>query len=174
MKTITTENLYLRQLSPEDITAEYISALNDQEVVRLTGARFERWDEEKVKRYVEESNRAGISLLIGIFLKNHDKHIGNIRLFNFDKNHDRVELGIMIFDKSQWGKGYGTESLGAVEKYVFEDLGLHKICADYYSVNVGSARIFEKMGFVIEGVFKEHFQLDGKYVDSIRIAKFND
>jgi len=173
MKKIITPDLYLRPLSIDDITPEYIDALNDKEVVKLTEARHQKWDEESVKKYVKDSNLEGQSQLAGIFLRKSGKHIGNIRLFNFSPRHKRVELGIMLFDKSQWSKGYGAQSLEAMANYVFSDLKLHKICADYYSVNVASAGMFKKAGFEIEGVYKEHFRLDGDYVDSVRIAKFN-
>lgn len=173
MEPIVTQNLYLRQLTVEDITQAYVDALNDPEVVRLTEARHFEWNHESVAEYVERSNVEGESLLFGVFLKSSDKHIGNIRLSNFSKQHHRVELGIMIFDKSQWGKGYGREALIAVTDYVFGVLKLHRLCADYYAVNTASARMFEKAGFKIEGVFRDHFFLDGDYVDSIRIAKIN-
>jgi len=173
MKKIITEHLCLRKLLVSDITRDYINSLNDLEVIRLTETKYEKWTMPKVKKYVIKSNEPGKSLLTGIFLKETDKHIGNIRLFNFNEHHRRAELGIMIFDKSQWSKGYGTESLGAFTKYAFERFSLHKICADYYSPNKASARIFEKSGFKTEGIFKDHFLLDGKYVDSIRIAKFD-
>lgn len=173
MEKIITENLYLKQFSVSDITKEYIHALNDFTIVRLTEARHRTWTLDDVKKYVRDSNKENISLLIGIFLKKNNKHIGNIRLFNFHKVHKRVELGIMIYDKSQWSKGYGTEAIIAIEKYVFNTLKYHKICADYYSVNTASARMFEKAGYIIEGTFKDHFFLRDRYVDSIRIAKFN-
>lgn len=172
MKKIVTENLFLRQFIIADITQEYINALNDKEVVRLTEARHQQWDEESAKRYVQESNIEGVSQLIGIFLKEAGKHIGNIRLFNFGR-HNRAELSIMLWDKLQWSKGYGAESILAVGDYAFNDLKLHKICADYYSVNTASAKMFQKAGFEIEGVFQDHFVLDGEYVGSVRIAKFN-
>lgn len=171
MEKIVTQNLYLRPMSVSDVSQEYVTALNDTEVVRLTEARHQKWDNESARRYVVESNAEGISQLIGVFLRKSAKHIGNIRLSNFSARHKRAELGIMIWDKSQWSKGYGAESLMAITDYAFNRLELHKICADYYSVNLASARMFEKAGFKIEGVFKEHFLLDGVYVDSVRIAK---
>jgi len=173
MKKIITSNLYLRQLSAEDITPEYTRSLNDREVVRLTEARHQKWNEENVRRYVKESNIKGKSLLVGIFLRELNKHIGNIRLSNFNKYYKRVEFGIMIFDKLHWSKGYGTEALNAISNYIFKDLKLHKICADYYSVNVASAKMFKKAGFKVECLFKDHFLLDGENINSVRIAKFN-
>ncbi len=173
MKKIITNNLYFEELSVKDITPSYVNALNDPEVVRLTGARHKQWNKENVKKYVIESNIKNVSQLIGIFLKKNDKHIGNIRLFNFNFYHKRVELGLMIFNKTEWSKGYGTESLNAISTYVFEILKLHRICADYYAINIGSAKIFKKAGFIVEGAFKDHFILNGKYVDSIRVAKLD-
>ena len=173
MQKITTKNLYLRELLSDDITSEYIDALNDQEIVGLTEARHRTWSPDDVRKYVIESNKEWVSKLIGIFLKKTDKHIGNIRLFNFHNIHKRVELGIMIYDKSQWSKGYGTESLNAIGNYVFDILKYHKICADYCSINIASVRMFQKAGFVIEGLFKDHFFLNNRYVDSVRIARFN-
>ena len=173
MQKIKTKNLYLRELLLNDITSEYINSLNDSEVVGLTEARHRKWSRKNVRKYVIESNKKGVSKLIGIFIKKTGKHIGNIHLFNFNKIHKRLELGIMIYDKSQWSKGYGTESLIAIENYVFNILKYHKICADYYSTNIASSRMFKKAGFVIEGIFKDHFFHNNKYVDSVRIAKFN-
>ncbi len=79
----------------------------------------------------------------------------------------------MIFDKAQWSKGYATEAIRATIRHAFETLRLHRVHADYYAGNTASARVFDKAGFAVEGVFRDHFQLEGRYVDSIRVAKLN-
>lgn len=168
-----TLNLYLTNLMVRDITSLYIKALNDNEVVQFTEARHVKWNMRNVKQYLSDSFKSSSSQLIGIFLKQDDKHIGNIRLSSFSLIHKRVDLGIMIFDKTQWGKGYGTESINGIIRYVFTQLNIHKICADYYVVNIASAKIFKKAGFIREGVFHDHFFTKGKFVDSIRVVKYN-
>lgn len=173
MEPIVTERLYLRPLSAQDVTAAYVDALRDSDVVRWTEARHVAWDRERVVQFVKQSNAEGVSMLFGIFLKESDRHIGNLRLFNFHPIHRRAELSFLLFDKTQWSKGYATEAVKAVTRYAFEMLQLHRIHADYYAVNAGSARVFEKSGYEIEGVFKEHVFVDGGYMDSIRIAKLN-
>lgn len=173
MKKIETIRLLLRQLKVSDVSDKYIKALNDKEIITLTEARYRKWTRSKVIDYVKNSNNPKSSLLIGLFVKKPFKHIGNIRLSGYNLRHKRVDLGIMIFDKTEWGKGYATEALIGVENYVFGQLQFYKICADYYSVNKASEKIFKKAGYVIEGVFKDHFLLDGKYVDSVRISKIN-
>lgn len=169
--TLTTARLFLRPLEVEDITPAYLEALNDPEVVRWTEARHQRWDEASIAEYIGRSNCEGVSVFLGIFLKDSDRHIGGIRLFNFHPVDRRAELSLMIFDKSLWSKGYGGEALAAVVDYAFEVLGLHRLHADYYAANTASARLFAKAGFQLEGVYKDHFFMDGAYMDSIRVAK---
>lgn len=168
---LTTERLYLRPLEGEDITPAYLEALNDPDVMRWTEARHQYWDEERAADYIRRSNREGVSTLLGIFLKDSDRHIGGIRLFNVHPVDRRAELSLMIFDKSQWSRGYATEALEAVVDYAFRELGLHRLHADYYAANTASARLFAKAGFQIEGVYKDHFFVDRVYMDSIRVAK---
>ena len=170
---ITTERLLLRTLSAADVTPRYIDALNDPEVVGFTEARHAPWNRQRVMEFIEQSNRDGVSTLIGVFLNKGGRHIGNLRLFNFRPAHRRAELSFIIFDKTQWSKGYATEAVCALCRYAFERMRLHRIHADYYTPNLASARLFEKSGFRIEGVYQDHFFLNGRYVDSIRVAKLN-
>ncbi|MHA2246038.1 MAG: GNAT family N-acetyltransferase [Candidatus Hodarchaeales archaeon] len=170
IKENTSDNLILRTFTHDDVTQEYLDALNDYSIIKFTEARHHKWDREKINTYISESNVDDKTRIIGIFLRSSGKHIGNIRLSGFNPNHKRVDLGIMLFDKSQWSKGYGTEAIRAISKYIFNELKLHKICADYYSVNKASARMFNKAGFEIEGVYKDHFLFENTYVDSNRVG----
>lgn len=171
MQPVTTPRLELRPLTIGDVTDRYIRALQDPEVIRWTGARHVRWDREEILNYVQRTTVDGVSVLLGVFLMPSRKHIGNVRLFNFHQVDRRVELALMIFDKSEWGHGYGTEAAMAASDYAFHTLGFHRVHADYYATNRASARLFAKAGFRIEGVFKDHFRVHGAYVDSIRVAK---
>jgi [ribosomal protein S5]-alanine N-acetyltransferase len=174
VRTLITERLYLREFTIDDITPLYLDSLNSKEITGLTEARHKNWNLENTVEYIKNSNIEGVSKLIGIFLRQDNRPIGNIRLFNFHPVHKRAELGILIYDKACWGKSYGTEALKAVNDYAFRELNLHRIVADYYSVNIGSAKIFQKAGYTIEGVFKDHFWLDGKFIDSIRVGIINN
>lgn len=168
------ERLVLRELRPEDVGATYVAGLNDPDVVGRTEAAGRQWTEPEIRRYVAESNQAGVSQLIGLLVKPELRHVGNIRLSGFSNRHRRVDLGIMLFDKSYWGRGLGTEAIKATIQYVFGTLGMHRICADYHADNVASGRMFASAGFVTEGTFRDHFFVNGAYVDSVRVAKLND
>jgi len=137
--------------------------------MKQTESKYTIWTKDRCKKYIRKSNKEGI--LLGIFLSSNGKHLGNIRLSNINITHKRVELGILIYNPKNWNKGYGTEALFEVDKWIFGFWGFHKICADYYSINQASAKMFKKAGYKIEGIFKDHFYMDNKYIDSIRVAK---
>lgn len=168
---LSSRRLTIRILRPDDITVTYLNALNENEIVGLTEARHQHWNIANVTQYIKNSNRPGESILFRISLKEVDKPIGNIRLFNFHELYNRAELSFLFYDKEEWGKGYATEALETVVNYAFKSLKLHRIYADYYELNARSGRVFEKLGFEMEGVFRDHFIIDDVYIDSVRVGK---
>ena len=173
IEPIVTPRLMLRPVGVDDISAAYLDGLNDPDVVRWTEARHVVWTRERAAEWIERSNVPGVSLLLGWFVRGSGKHIGNIRLFNMHPLHRRAELSLIVFDKTEWSKGYATEAVTAVTAYAFATLALHRIHADYYAGNAASARVFAKAGYEIEGVYRDHVVVDGAYMDSIRAAKLN-
>ena len=173
MKELYSERLLLRPFLEADICDAYIVGVNNTEIVRLTEARHQQWSRDDIVQYVRACNQGEFSDLIGLFDRESHTHLGNIRLSGFSRIHRRIDLGIMIYNLNYQGRGLGTEALLALDAYVFDELALHRICADYYSINAASARMFEKAGWRIEGIFREHFYLDGRFVDSVRVAKLS-
>lgn len=170
---IDCSRLVLRNFTTKDINNDYVKALQDYEVLKFTEARHRKWDISAIKKYVIDNEKNQEKCLIGIFLKNieDNAHIGNIRLSAINYIHSRLDLGIMIHKKEYWGKGYATEALKCITEYLLNNHVVHRICADYYSINDASAKIFSNAGFVIEGVFVDHFKFGDNYIDSVRVAK---
>jgi len=78
-------------------------------------------------------------------------------------------LGYSIAESEQ-GKGLMTEALRAAIHYVFTEVGLHRIEANYMPSNVRSGRVLEKLGFVIEGQAKDYILINGKWEDHVRTS----
>jgi ribosomal-protein-alanine N-acetyltransferase len=72
--------------------------------------------------------------------------------------------------QSEEGKGLMTEALTAAVSYMFEEVGLHRIEANYMPRNAASARVLEKLGFVIEGHAKDYIMIDGRWEDHVRTS----
>ena len=61
-------------------------------------------------------------------------------------------------DPGAQGHGYATEAVGEVLRYLFEDRGKHKVCADCDTRNEPSWRLLERLGFEREGELREGFR----------------
>ena len=67
-----------------------------------------------------------------------------ISLMNGIKNKI-CDIGIMIGDKSSWGKGYASEVINVISRYAFRSLNVNKLTAGAISPNIGVIKAFLKM-----------------------------
>ncbi|MDP5147517.1 GNAT family N-acetyltransferase [Shewanella sp. ULN5] len=81
-------------------------------------------------------------------------------------------LGYSIAEKHQ-GKGLMSEVLSSTIAYVFEELNLHRIMANYIPENVKSSAVLERLGFEREGLAKSYLQIAGQWQDHILTSKLN-
>lgn len=137
--------------------------LNDSEIMRLLGRRSPLSMAEEEKWY-EEYLKTGKSKIFAIISKD-GTHIGNIGIHNTDHVNRRATLGIMLGQKSLWGKGYGSDAVVTALRYAFKDLGLHKVSLRVFRNNARAVSSYEKCGFKKEGVEREQVFKDGKFQD---------
>jgi ribosomal-protein-alanine N-acetyltransferase len=71
------------------------------------------------------------------------------------------------------GQGMMYEALTAAIKYVFDELRLHRIMANYRPQNERSARLLERMGFRIEGFAQNYLLIDGEWRDHVLTSLTN-
>lgn len=97
--------------------------------------------------------------------------IGYIFLTGILKSH-RVarELGIVIGDPEDWGHGYGTEATRLILDYGFRELNLHRVELLVLDYNQRARRVYEKLGFVFEGVQREARWIDDQWRDVIQMS----
>lgn len=71
------------------------------------------------------------------------------------------------------GRGLMTEALRAANAYVFEEVRLHRIMANYRPENARSARVLERLGFRHEGLARDYLFIDGAWRDHNLTALVN-
>ncbi len=157
-------------LLPEHVSQAYVGWLNDPELIRYTdvspGATM-----DSVRTYVEAAVAAPNVAMWRILVEG-SAHIGNIRLSNIRWMHRRAEVALMIGDRDYWGRGLGPEAIDLVSRHAFDELDLHKLIAGILEPNVGSRRAFEKAGFQIEAVLREHAVFEGALCDTLQMTRF--
>jgi len=165
---IETDRLIIREFAVKDITDKYINWLNDIDVNRYLDVRFFLpQTEESVIDYVKSISASSNILLLGVFCKKTREHIGNITFSSIDRVNHSGTIGIAIGNKFFWGKGYALEALKAVIEYAFTELSLHRLEAGVSVGNKASIKLFEKAGFIAEGIKKESGKFGDNYIDSI-------
>ncbi|WP_442599833.1 GNAT family N-acetyltransferase [Neobacillus sp. D3-1R] len=92
---------------------------------------------------------------------------------NLKRFSHRVEFGVGVL-KEFWGFGIGKNLLK--ESISWADLnGIKKMNLNVTEINEKAIRLYEKLGFEIEGVLKKDKLLsDGKYYNTIMMGRFND
>jgi RimJ/RimL family protein N-acetyltransferase len=146
--------------------------MNDKEVVRYMEV-FNDYSKEDLENYLRSAEKDNALLFWAIHVKANAKHIGNIKIDPINRYHGYGEYGIMMGDKSEWGKGYASEATKTVIEYCFKQEGLRKIVLGVVEDNLPAVNLYKKLGFVTEGIYKDHGKYDGHYCNILRMAIFN-
>ena len=166
------KQVYLRLISSEDVSEEYVKWMNDYEVTRYTESKYIQFSRANLIEYVNRVNDES-NYMFAVFANESEKHIGNIKLGNINWIHRYGDVGLIIGDKEYYGKGIATESISLVSEFAFNHLNLHKIWCGIYKNNVGSIRAFEKSGYEVYATEKSKYFFEGRYVDAVYMHKFN-
>lgn len=75
--------------------------------------------------------------------------------------------------QSEQGKGIATETVQAGLNYVFDELDLHRVMANYMPSNKRSERVLTKLGFEREGFARSYVKIAGVWQDHILTSKLN-
>jgi ribosomal-protein-alanine N-acetyltransferase len=73
-------------------------------------------------------------------------------------------------DEKQAGKGYIAEALVVLFRFVFEELGLHRVQIAIIPRNHPSRRVVEKLDLREEGVALRYLEINGVWEDHVRYA----
>ena len=162
---LNTPRLLLRAFAPADVPTLVILA-NDYEVAKNTLNIPHPYREEDARQWVritQESFQQQTSYAFALELRATGEFIGGIGL-TLERRFDRAEAGYWL-GQPYWGKGLATEALGALLRFGFEELKLHKIYATHIAENPASGRVMRKNGMVKEGELAQHTKRDGRYHD---------
>lgn len=99
-----------------------------------------------------------------------EAYIGQIDLFKFDWKNRTAEMGIVIGSRSLRGKGYGTEAIRVLQKFVFDRLNMNRLQLEVHDFNEAAIRCYNRCGFREEGRMRERHFVNGHYSDTVLMA----
>lgn len=150
----------LLDLEPRE-WARFHAYFRDREIAEWNGSRPLRMPLWLFRRVVAGEERGGERFGFGIFASEGgspagERFIGSVELYDVTPGRPRAPveatLGIIIGEKSCWGRGYGTLACRAVLDHAFSSLGLERVKLSTFEHNWRARRAFEKAGFRLERI----------------------
>lgn len=99
--------------------------------------------------------------------KSDDRLIGSAGLIDLNFGRQSIEWGYGI-DPDLWGQGYILKIQEALKDYVFNILELNRIHGVTMSNNLRTIESITAAGMTHEGIAKEHYCKEGKFIDGWR------
>jgi RimJ/RimL family protein N-acetyltransferase len=171
---LRSERIYLRPAERTDLPL-FVQWLADAETKRhlslrspLSEAMEDKWFEQAVER----QGRDQYHFVICLISDGRPIGIADLRELNLEDGH--AAFGIVIGEKGEWNRGYGTEALNAICDFGFGQLRLERIELDVYAANKRARRSYEKAGFQLEGTLRHGHFADGEFLDVLRMALLRD
>jgi len=165
------QHILLRALEPGDIEALY-QWENDTEnwKVSSTQTPFSRF---VLEQYIASAHQDiySVKQLRLIICANENKPVGCIDLFDFEPNHLRAGIGVLIAEKSERRKGYASEALELLIEYCFKLLNLHQLYCNITTDNEASILLFQKHGFQITGIKKQWIRDGDSFKDELLLQR---
>ena len=163
---LTGKTIILRPIGSADAEA-LMASMDDGEVNRLTGTQAS-FTLEQVREFYGRVAEADDRVDYAIVLPDSpEQALGEVVLNDIDWTNRTSNFRIALFHSADFGKGYGTEATELIVAFGFEQLNLHRIELEVYDFNPRAAHVYEKVGFVREGVRRDVLLWDGVYQSAI-------
>ena len=155
----------------------YLGWLHDRAVTRTLG-RVDYWNPvpfEDVQSYCRALFASATDYFFAVYDRSDDVFIGTLRAGHISWPAGTADVGVMIGNRSYWGRGIGLDAVRTLSMWLFDDVELRRLTGGCMAVNAAMIRIFQTLGFQIEGRFRQQDLLpEGGYCDHIHLGCFRD
>lgn len=177
---IHTNRLEISPFQAKHCTDDYISWLNDPDIVRYSEQRHQLHTRQTCEAYYQSFLDSTCPHYFWAILtktfpdkKISQRHIGTLTAY-LDPLNQIADLGIMIGEKSLWGNGYGLEAWQAILNYLLTQQDIRKLTAGMISTNQAMLKLTQKSGMHLDGRRIRHCCWENMEVDVIYTAIFNE
>ncbi|MFE4577921.1 GNAT family N-acetyltransferase [Streptomyces chartreusis] len=165
---LTGERTVLRPFTEAD-AAVMAEIIEDPEVVRFTGEASEEFSLERLRSWYGSRSAQNDRLDLAVTDRATGELVGEVVLYEWDATARSCTFRTLVGPRGR-GRGIGTEATRLIVSHGFEQLGLHRIQLEAYGHNPRALRVYEKVGFVVEGVRREADFRDGQWLDWVMMA----
>lgn len=162
---ISDGSVLLRALSHADLET-LRGFVNDPDVMQFSNT-YGPVDDAAQQRWYQglSANRSAVWFGICELIEGKDRLVGTCCLVDVDWVSRVAELRIRIGDRAAWSRGLGGRATRLLLGHGFAELNLQRIWLRVFDSNVRASRLYERLGFKIEGRLRQAVFLQGAYQD---------
>ncbi len=160
---IVGERVRLEPARPENAPT-YIRWFADRAVTRYLVVRYPSSLKQQ-EEWIEQMAASEHDVLWAMARAVDGGLVGNLGLHRIAWRNRNAEIGYVIGERDQWGKGFATEAVKLATAYAFLELGLEKVWATVTAPNEASRRALERNGYTQCALFRRDRYVDGAWHD---------
>jgi [ribosomal protein S5]-alanine N-acetyltransferase len=150
---LETTHFMIRTMSRRQVARATFPWTNDAEVMAAIQLKAGNWLLRRWRRrYPHFDDRR--SFCFGIWERKEKRFIG-YHVVQMQKSGVAF-IGIVIGDKTWWGKGAACEARAAIIDYLFETQGVHRVWGTPFARNFPSIYNYQRLHFTYEGMLRRH------------------
>ena len=165
----------LRAVEPRDIDPMFAWE-NDPAVWTVSGTTAP-CSREQLRRFVERQRydlwqtRQQRLMIEPAGAERDAEPVGAVDLFDFDPQHLRAGVGILVYDAAVRRRGYASEALELLCGYAREVFGMHQLWCETVADNAAGLALFRRAGFVSCGVRRDWLRTPEGYRDVVTMQR---
>ena len=143
-----TQHLRIRRFEDEDVNCLFVNHLEDEVKEWIPNESYEDIEETQsaINFYADCVNNRQLPYVLAVELKDTGELIGDTGVNEVEGKKDQVEIGYAI-SKIYSGKGYATELLAGMTKYINSTFRIKVLYGRVMKGNNASIRVLEKNGY---------------------------
>ncbi|MFF1449407.1 GNAT family N-acetyltransferase [Streptomyces sp. NPDC058274] len=153
----------------EDDAVGMAGIIEDPDVIRFTFEPSTDLTLERLRSWYGSRGDSDDRLDLAVTDRATGELLGEVVLYDWDPRNRSCTFRTLIGPRGR-GRGIGTEATRLIVGHGFEQLGLHRIALEVYGHNHRARRVYEKVGFVTEGVRREAQLRDGEWTDEVLMS----
>ncbi len=102
-----------------------------------------------------------------------EEAVGLVNIYGLDSHNRRCYWAFYLASPKVRGRGVGSFVEFTILNYVFDTLGLSKLCCEVLGFNEPVVSMHKSFGFVQEGIYRQHILKSGEFMDVVALAILN-
>ncbi|NUX53780.1 GNAT family N-acetyltransferase [Paraburkholderia youngii] len=134
---------------------------------------FEKKSVSRRLSMMAHNNNSGVAVHLLLFSLGTGEIVGECNFTNIVRGpFQACHLGFSLAKRFE-GQGLMREALSSAITYIFDEIGLHRLMANFRPENVRSEQLLKRLGFEREGLARSYLRINGVWVDHVLTSLIN-